>query len=138
LKLPPAKIIYERSSASTQYLSFDKSEVNETVVKVSAGAASHMRVAKVTNINTCMDDLKKQGFWIYGGDSGGESMYKTDLKGKIALVIGSEGQGMRKLIRESCDKVISIPMFGSVNSLNASTACAVLVYEADRQRKGLK
>lgn len=117
---------------------FRSVSVNETVVKVSAGASSHMKIARVTNIKNCIDTLKEQGFWIYGGDSGGESMYKADLKGKLALVIGSEGEGMKKLTKESCDKILSIPMYGKVNSLNASVACGILVYEADRQRKLFK
>lgn len=114
---------------------FRSASVNETVVKVSAGATSHLMVAKVTNINRTIEELKKLGFWVYGGDGGGESMYSADLRGKIAIVIGSEGEGIKKLTREACDKIISIPMYGSVNSLNASVACGILVYEADRQRK---
>lgn len=109
-------------------------QVNETVVKVSSGASSHVKIARETNLSNCIEELKKQGFWIYGSDSKGESMYKAGFKGKIALVIGSEGEGMRRLTKDSCDLTVSIPMYGKVNSLNASVACGILVYEVNRQR----
>lgn len=109
-------------------------QVNETVMKVSAGAAQHIKIARETNINNTIGELKKAGFWIYGGDGRGESMYKTDFRGKTALVIGGEGKGIKKLTIENCDKTISIPMFGKINSLNASVACGILVYEVNRQR----
>ena len=108
--------------------------VTDTVVKVSAGAISHMPVARVTNLNSTIDDLKKRGVWCYACEAGDKSMYQVDLKGSIALVIGSEGKGVSRLTREKCDETISIPMFGKVNSLNASTAAAVAIYEAIRQR----
>lgn len=114
---------------------FRSVSVNETVIKVSAGAASHVKVAKVTNIVSAIKELKEQGFWIYGSDSEGESMYDADLKGKVGLVVGGEGQGIKKITAGECDKVLSIPMFGKVNSLNASVAGGIMLYEAVRQRK---
>jgi len=117
---------------------FRSVSVNETVVKVSAGAASHVRIARVTNIVTEIERLKQLKFWVYGSDSDGESMYSADFSGSIALVIGGEGEGIKALTKKACDKVLSIPMFGQINSLNASVACGVLVYEAQRGRRGLK
>ncbi|MCL2061540.1 MAG: 23S rRNA (guanosine(2251)-2'-O)-methyltransferase RlmB [Firmicutes bacterium] len=109
--------------------------VNETVIKVSAGAAAHMRVAKVTNINDAIDALKKNGVWVYAADLGGESLYKTDLSGAVALVIGGEGAGVKKLTRAKCDGAVSIPMFGKVNSLNASVAAGIVIYEYIRKNR---
>ena len=108
--------------------------VNDTVMRISAGAVNHVKVARVTNINTTIDKLKDNGFWIYGAEVGGESIYKSNLKGKIALVIGGEDSGIKRLTKEKCDNIVSIPMFGKVNSLNASVACGIAVYEAIRQR----
>ena len=103
--------------------------------KTSAGAAEHMLVARVANLPAALDGLKKRGLWIYGAEAGGESpLWKTDMKGPICLVIGSEGAGMSRLVREKCDFVMSIPLLGKVNSLNASAAAAVLLYEIVRQR----
>ena len=108
--------------------------VNSTVVKTSAGAAEYTPVAKVTNIASTIDDLKKAGMWIAAADMDGEPMYKVDLKGSLGLVIGSEGEGIGRLVKEKCDFIASIPMSGEINSLNASVAAAVLMYEALRQR----
>ncbi len=108
--------------------------VNDTVMRISAGALNHVKVARVTNINSAIDKLKVNGYWIYGAETGGENVYKTDLKGKICLIIGGEDSGVKRLTKEKCDGIISIPMFGKVNSLNASVACGVAVYEAVRQR----
>ncbi len=103
--------------------------------KASAGAAEHMLVARVPNLPAALDALKKRGLWIYGAEAGGESpLWKTDMRGSICLVIGSEGAGMGRLVREKCDFVMSIPLHGRVNSLNASAAAAVLLYEVVRQR----
>lgn len=110
--------------------------VNDTVMRVSAGALSHLKVARVTNINVAIDTLKKNGFWVYGAEADGQDIYKTNLKGKLCLVIGGEDSGVKRLTREKCDGIVSIPMFGKVNSLNASVACGVAVYEAVRQRIG--
>ena len=84
--------------------------------------------------NTTIDKLKDNGFWVYGAEVGGGNIYKSDLSGKICLVIGGEDSGVKRLTKEKCDGIISIPMFGKVNSLNASVACAVAVYEVVRQR----
>ena len=108
--------------------------VSDTVMRISAGALNHIKVAKVTNINTAIDTLKDEGYWVYGAELGGGEMYKTNLTGKICLVIGGEDSGVKHLTKTKCDGIISIPMFGKVNSLNASVACGVVVYEAVRQR----
>lgn len=107
--------------------------VNETVIKVSAGAASHVLVAKVTNINDAIDELKQKNVWVYAADMNGESVYKTNLKGAIAFVIGGEGSGVKRLTLSKCDGVVSIPMRGKVNSLNASVAAGVVTFEKLRQ-----
>lgn len=109
--------------------------VNETVVRVSTGASEHVNVCKVTNINTTIEELKSQGIFVYAADMDGDEMYKTNLKGDIALVVGSEGFGVSKLTRKLCDGIISIPMYGKVNSLNASVSAGIVVYEAIRQRR---
>lgn len=108
--------------------------VNDTVMRISAGALNHLKVCRVTNINNAIDYLKDNGYWIYASEIGGQDIYKTDLTGKICLVIGGEDSGVKRLTKEKCDGVVSIPMFGKVNSLNASVACGVAVYEAVRQR----
>ncbi len=108
--------------------------VSDTVMRISAGALNHIKVAKVTNINNAIDLLKDKGYWVYGAEVGGGNIYKTDLSGKICLVIGGEDSGVKRLTKEKCDGVISIPMFGKVNSLNASVACGIAVYEVVRQR----
>lgn len=103
--------------------------------KAAAGATEYMGVCKVTNLARTIEDLKKEGLWICGTDATGDKlMYDADLKGPIALVIGSEGEGMSRLVKESCDFLVRIPMSGHINSLNASNAAAVLMYEAVRQR----
>ena len=111
--------------------------VNDTVVKVSSGAAAHIRVAKVTNINDAIAELKQAGVWVYAADMEGGSLYDADLRGAVAFVIGGEGRGVKRLTRELCDGVVSIPMFGSVNSLNASVAAGIVVYEKVRQDKAV-
>lgn len=105
-----------------------------TVLKTSAGALNYTPVAKVTNIATTIEDLKKEGLWFVCADMGGEVMYNLDLKGAIGLVIGNEGEGVSRLVREKCDFVASIPMKGNIDSLNASVAAGVLAYEIVRQR----
>ncbi len=109
--------------------------VGETAVRVSAGASAHVKIARAVNLNMAIENLKKQGVWVYGAETGGESLYTCDLTGPAAIVIGSEGEGIRPLTRKLCDKIVSIPMFGQVNSLNASVACGVVLYEAVRQRQ---
>ncbi len=106
------------------------------VDKTSAGAAEHMAVARVANLSAAIKELQEAGVWVYGTAAEGRSeLWQTDLKGSIALVIGSEGDGISRLIRENCDFLVSIPMLGKVSSLNASAAAAVLIYEVLRQRK---
>lgn len=105
-----------------------------TVAKTSAGALNYTPVAKVTNLASTIEDLKKQGLWFVCADMNGTAMYDLNLKGPIGLVIGSEGEGVGKLVREKCDMVASIPMKGDIDSLNASVAAGVLAYEIVRQR----
>lgn len=104
------------------------------VAKASAGAINYTPVAKVTNLTNTIKELKTQGLWFVCADMGGNSMYGLDLKGPIGLVIGSEGEGVSKLVRENCDFIASIPMKGDIDSLNASVAAGVLAYEILRQR----
>ena len=108
--------------------------VNETVIRTSAGATAYMPVIKVSNLNQTIEELKKQNIWVYAADMDGSPMGKTNLKGDIALVIGGEGSGVHALTRKNCDGIISIPMFGKVNSLNASVSAGIVLYEAVRQR----
>lgn len=105
-----------------------------TVAKASAGAINYTPVAKVTNLVKTMDELKKQGMWFVCGDMGGDSMYSLDLTGPMGVVIGNEGEGVSRLVKENCDFVATIPMFGDIDSLNASVAMGVLSYEIVRQR----
>ncbi len=109
--------------------------VSDTVMRISAGALNHVKVAKVTNINTAIDNLKDNGFWVYGAEVGGGNIYNSNLTGKICLVIGGEDSGVKRLTKEKCDGIISIPMHGKVNSLNASVACGIAVFEVLRQRE---
>lgn len=115
----------------------DKSvTLNPTVIKASAGAAAFVPVTMVTNIARTIDELKKEGFWITGVDQAGDIDYTgADYNGAIALVLGSEGTGIRRLVRDKCDFLVSIPMRGKVNSLNVSVAAALLFFEARRQKK---
>lgn len=110
-------------------------EINETVFKTSAGAVAHMKVAQVVNLSQTIEKLKKQNVWVYSLEAGNQSMYDTDLTGALALVIGSEGEGVSRLVNRTCDGTISIPLNGKVNSLNASNAGAIAMYEALRQRE---
>lgn len=107
-----------------------------TVAKTSAGAINYTPVAKVTNLTKTMKELKEKGLWFVCADMGGESMYKLNLTGSIGLVIGNEGEGVSRLVKETCDFVASIPMKGDIDSLNASVATGVLAYEIVRQRLG--
>ena len=107
-----------------------------TVAKTSAGALNYTPVAKVTNIVKTMEELKKKGMWFVCADMGGTTMYDLNLKGSIGLVIGNEGEGVSRLVRENCDFIASIPMKGDIDSLNASVAAGVLSYEIVRQRLG--
>ena len=109
--------------------------VNPTVIKVSTGAIFHTPIARVTNLVQTMDRLKKEGFWIVGTDMEGTDYTEIDYKGKIVLVIGNEGKGMSSLVEKNCDFIASIPMRGTTNSLNASVAAGILIYEAMKVRK---
>ena len=107
------------------------------VGKTSAGAVAHVPVARVPNLPALLKELKEEGVWVFGAAMGGATpLYQADLKGPAAIVIGSEGSGLGRLVEENCDFTVSIPMFGKINSLNASAAAAVLLYEAVRQRIG--
>lgn len=105
-----------------------------TVARTSAGALNYIKVAKVTNLSTTIEQLKKKGMWFVCADMDGEIMYRLDLKGAIGLVIGSEGEGVSRLVKEKCDFRAAIPMKGKIDSLNASVAAGVLAYEIVRQR----
>ncbi len=119
-------IIPKRRSAS----------LNMTVAKTSAGALEYMKVARVTNIANTIDKLKENGLWIFGADMSGEDFRKTDFSVPTALVIGNEGKGIGALTAKKCDKIISLPMKGSLNSLNASVAAGILMFEVMRKREG--
>lgn len=108
--------------------------VNSTVIKVSAGAAEHILVAKVTNINDTIRQLKEQNIWVYATDFDGEPLISSKLDDDIALVVGSEGEGIKRLTKELCDAVVTIPQSGKIESLNASVAAGIVLYECVRQR----
>jgi 23S rRNA (guanosine2251-2'-O)-methyltransferase len=110
--------------------------VTAAVARASAGAVEHLPVAVVTNLARYLEEVKSGSLWVYGaaGESSAQSMWETDLSGGVALVLGAEGKGLRPLVRRMCDVLVSIPLFGNVESLNVSVAAAVLLYEARRQR----
>lgn len=116
-------------------ISKDRSaSVSDAVMRISEGALNHVKVARVVNVNNAIEKIKKEGYWVYGAELGGNNIYKTDLTGKICLVVGGEDSGIKQLTRSKCDGLITIPMLGKVNSLNASVACGVAVFEIVRQR----
>lgn len=117
-------IIPKRRSAS----------LNSTVAKAACGALEYMKVARVTNLVSSIKELKERGVWIYAADMDGSDWCKTDFSGACALVIGSEGRGVGELVKKNCDAVVSMPMLGKINSLNASVAAGILMYEVTRQR----
>ncbi len=117
-------IVPKRRSAGLSY----------TVGKASAGAVEYMRVARVTNISKLLDELKERGVWVYGADMNGTDYRKCDMSGACALVVGNEGKGISRLVREKCDVIVSLPMKGHINSLNASVAAGVLMYAAAANR----
>ena len=119
----PGVVITKRRSAT----------VTATGVKTSSGAAEHMRIARVVNLVSAIETLKKEGLWIAGADMAGNSMYEADMKGGFALVIGSEGSGLSKLVKEKCDFLVSVPIKGKIDSLNASVAAAIIMFEKNRQ-----
>jgi 23S rRNA (guanosine2251-2'-O)-methyltransferase len=111
--------------------------VNQTVAKASAGASEQLPIAKVTNIVTTLDELKAQGLWVVGADTDGDKLYyELDYKSPIAIVVGSEGEGIRRLVKEKCDFLVRIPLLGKIGSLNASVAAALVMYEVVRARGG--
>ena len=109
--------------------------INDTVAKVSAGAIEHIKVAKVTNINTEIERLKEKNIWVYACELGGEDLDNADLTGNIAIVMGSEGKGVSSLTRKICDGVVTMKMYGKVNSLNVSVATGIVLYECVRKRR---
>lgn len=112
----------------------NSASVTEAVIRISAGAAGHVKVAKVGSLVRTIEYLKKSGYWVYALDMDGEDIYKTNLGNKVVLVIGGEDSGVRRLTRENCDKCVALPLYGKVNSLNASVALGVAVYEVLRRR----
>ena len=120
-------IVPKRRSASLSY----------TVGKASAGAIEYMRVARVTNIAKLIDELKEKGVWVYGADMNGTDYSKCDFSGACAIVIGNEGKGISRLVREKCDVIVSLPMKGKINSLNASVAAGISMYQVVNSRKGV-
>ena len=108
--------------------------VTAAAVKASAGSSEHVRVARETNLRRAVEAMKRAGLWVYAAEVGGTPYTELDLAGAVALVLGSEGRGVRRLVREGCDGTVSIPMLGAVESLNVSVASAVLLYEARRRR----
>ncbi len=121
-------IIPKRRNASLNYV----------VGKASAGAVEYVPVARVANLASTIDELKKRGVWIYAADMDGENWCGVDYSGGVGLVIGSEGKGVSRLVKEKCDFIVSLPMKGKINSLNASVAAGILIYEVSRQRAGIK
>ena len=111
-------------------------QVNETVIKTSTGAIANMPIARVSNIKDAIEELKENDIWVYGAEIGGENIYKQKLDRNIAVVIGSEGSGIRPVVKSHCDGIITLPLKGNVNSLNASVACGIVIFEILRQREG--
>ena len=105
-----------------------------TVSKASCGAIEHLAVAKVTNIAATVEELKEKGFWVYGADMDGKRWDEQDYSGRVALVVGSEGKGVSRLVKDKCDFIVSLPMKGKINSLNASVAAGILMYEIAKHR----
>lgn len=109
--------------------------VTDTVVKTSAGAISNIKIAKVVNLNQAIEKLKQNNIWVYGLETGGKEIYNVNLKGRVAIIVGSEGRGISKLTKQRCDEIISLPLKGKINSLNASVACGIALYEVLRQNR---
>ncbi len=129
--------VADGAGASGVVLPKDRSVgVTAAAVKASAGASGHVRVARATNLRRAIDQMKEAGVWVYAAEGeGGVPYAKLDLSGPVALVLGSEGRGVRRLVREGCDGAVTVPMRGAVSSLNVSVAAAVLAFEAGRQRR---
>lgn len=111
--------------------------VTDAVMRISEGSANHMKIARVTNLNSALEEIKSENIWAYALELGGNDIYKTKLTGRICMVIGGEDSGVNELTKKKCDAHVSIPMYGNVNSLNASVACGIGVFEALRQRKNV-
>ena len=111
--------------------------VTDAVMRISEGSANHLKIARVTNLNTAIEEIKDRNIWAYALELGGSDIYKNKLMGRICMVIGGEDSGVNELTKKKCDAHISIPMYGNVNSLNASVACGIGVFEALRQRKNV-
>lgn len=125
-------IIRTCECAGVNYIIIPKNRsvsVNSTVYKTSAGALSKVKIVEVTNLNNTITKLKSLGYWVYGADMNGKDYKSVDFSGKTCLIIGNEGHGLKKLVSDSCDEIVSIPMRGSINSLNASVASGILVFE---------
>lgn len=116
----------------------NNASISPVVAKASAGAVSHMMIARETNLTNAIKELQREGVWVYGADMDGVPVNEVNLHGPIALVIGSEGSGLHRLVKETCDNLISIPMFGKIESLNASVAGSILLYEIAKQRENTK
>lgn len=112
--------------------------VTSAVYKASAGAAAHLPVARVSNLAATVDELKEKGLWVYGCDMEGQTWCQTDFSGGVALIVGSEGRGISRLLKEKCDVLVTLPMKGKITSLNASVAGGIVMYEVARQRSKLK
>ncbi len=110
-------------------------QVTDSVMRISEGSANHLKISRVVNVNTAVDKIKEAGLWVYGLELGGNDLYKQDLKGKLCLIIGGEDTGVNTLTKKKCDGILTIPLSGKVNSLNASVALGVGVFEAVRQRR---
>ena len=108
--------------------------VTEAVIRISAGAAEHMKVARVASLNQAVESLQKAGYWVYALEAGDEDIYAQDFSGNVALIVGGEDSGVKRLTKERCDKVVSIPLLGKVNSLNASVALGIAAYEVVKNR----
>lgn len=131
-------IIRTSECASVDYIIIPNKRVvsiNATVMKTSSGALINSRLCEVSNLRSTIEKLKKLGFWIVGTDMDGENYTKIDYKGKVALIIGNEGSGLSRIVKESCDFIATIPMKGKINSLNASVACGIMVYEILKSRE---
>jgi 23S rRNA (guanosine2251-2'-O)-methyltransferase len=125
-------IIRTCECAGVNYIIIPKNRsvsVNSTVYKTASGALSHMKIVEVVNLNNTITKLKDNGYWIYGADMNGTDFRSIDYSGKTCLVIGSEGHGLKKIVESSCDQIVSLKMKGKINSLNASVAAGILIYE---------
>lgn len=110
--------------------------LNPACVKAAAGALEYMRVARVANLNRAIEEMKERGVWVYAADMDGEDVYRAELTGPCAIVVGAEGEGVSQLVLKNCDRTLSIPLFGHINSLNASVAAGIMLFEVARARRG--